>query len=61
MRALIGFGEEGEMLGAAALTAERLHSLGLALCPLRFAPSERQRAFLRYHREHVFRGNLDVN
>lgn len=52
---LIAFSDGGEMLLDASLTSERQSMLGFEAAPIRMALSTAQRAFLRYHRENIFR------
>lgn len=56
---LITFSDEGQMLMDPSLSEERQVTLGLESRPLRESPSAAQRAFLRYHREHVFRSAVE--
>lgn len=53
---LIAFSDDGQMLLDTSLTVERRRALGIEIAPLRIPPNPAQREFLRYHREHVFRG-----
>lgn len=56
-RGFISFGDDGRILVAPILTEENLLSLGLSRrSKLRLGLNNRRRAFLRHHRETIFKG-----
>jgi hypothetical protein len=57
---IIAFSDSGRMLVHPSLTLLRQRALGITPAPLRGSLVPRQREFLQYHRERVFRGSVDA-